>query len=418
MTYDAVIIGGGPAGATAGYYLAKSGMKALIIEKSNFPRYCVGESLLPYNMEIFKEMNFDTVLEEAGFNRKYGAIFGESDGDNITRIDFSKGMESGYDYAYQVPRDQFDELLLDHAINNGVEKRKGLVKEPLMEGDRVIGVSVELEDGSIQQIHSKVLIDASGRLFFLGKRFDMMEPDPYVDTVSVFSLFKGINTLESHHEAKKGDIIILAYNDGWFWFIPFADGRTSVGTVVYSKFYEKHKNKSNDEFFNEMVESASGRIKKLLSGAERLERHHKLKSFSTHVKQVAGPGWVTVGDSAMFVDPVYSAGVLVAMTGGKVVAGLTSKAIKANHSINETTYEPFKKALKAGYDVVLPFIYRFRNPLFQKILFNPPKDGGETAKMITTVLAGCFFDFPLIEKEHNSFWNYMDQRGINPYIPD
>ncbi len=116
MSYDAVIVGGGPAGATTAYYLARAGLNPLVIEKTQFPRYCVGESLLPYNMEIFREMGFDKILDEKGFLKKEGAIFGASVSNEINRIDFSNGMEPEFSYAYQVPRDEFDDLLLELEI--------------------------------------------------------------------------------------------------------------------------------------------------------------------------------------------------------------------------------------------------------------------------------------------------------------
>ncbi len=116
MSYDAVIVGGGPAGATTAYYLARAGLNSLVIEKTQFPRYCVGESLLPYNMEIFREMGFDKILDKKGFLRKEGAIFGASVSNEINRIDFSNGMEPEFSYAYQVPRDEFDDLLLELEI--------------------------------------------------------------------------------------------------------------------------------------------------------------------------------------------------------------------------------------------------------------------------------------------------------------
>ncbi|MDH5680768.1 MAG: FAD-dependent oxidoreductase [Spirochaetota bacterium] len=413
--YDVIIIGGGPSGSTTAYYLAKQNIKVLIVEKQTFPRYCIGESLLPYNMEIFRDMNFDQKLAKAGFMKKEGAIFGESDGENVTRIDFSKGIEPEYSYAYQVPRDQFDEMLLDHALEQGVELLKARVDDLLMENDQVNGVSITLNDGEKKELKAKLVIDASGRKFFMAKKFNLLENDPYINSVAVFALFDGIDTTSSHSKAKKGDIIILAFEHGWFWLIPFSDGRTSVGIVTDSVFYSKNKGRPLKEFFDEMVQKASGRVKMLMEKAVIHDKLHLLHNFSRHTKKVAGKGWVLSGDAAMFVDPVYSAGVLVAMTGAREIARLTAEAIKNNNSLTEETYIPFHEILNIGYDVVLPFIHCFRNTLFQRILFNPPKDSGSTVQMIITVLAGCFFKPELIKEEHDKFWEYMKMAKVTPF---
>jgi len=403
MSYDAVIIGGGPAGATTAFYLKEAGLNPLLIEKSKFPRYCVGESLLPYNMDIFQEMGFDQVLEEKGFAKKRGAVFGASVSEKINRIDFSNGLEPQYSFAYQAPRDEFDDLLLKHVKARGVEVLRGIVTNPVMQGEKVTGVTVELPDKTEHTVHAKVVVDASGRNTFLAKKFDLLEADPHIETLSVFGLFRDVAQLK---EAMPGDITILAFKHGWFWFIPFADGRTSVGVVVDYAFHQKTEKSSPQDFFNQMIQSASGRVASVMKNASLEGKMRQLQKFSKYATKKAGDGWVSIGDAAMFVDPVYSAGVLVAMQSGKLVANLTANAIAENRPLNAETYIPYEETLKSAYDTVLPFIYRFNEPYFQKLFFNPPKDG-RFMPMIVTVLSGCFFKPALIEKDNADFWRIV-----------
>jgi len=403
MSYDAVIIGGGPAGATTAYYLNKAGLNPLVIEKTQFPRYCVGESLLPYNMDIFHEMGFDKVLEEQGFMKKEGAVFGASVSKEINRIEFSNGMEPEYSYAYHVPRDEFDHLLLEHVKEKGVEVLQGAVTEPVMEGEKVTGVKVRLPDQTERTIDARVVVDASGRNSLLARKFDLLVPDPHIETVSVFGLFRDISWLK---EAKTGDIMILAFEHGWFWFIPFADGRVSVGVVVDFKFYQQYEKASPEDFFDKMIQSASGRVVSTMKNASREGKLHLLQKFSRYAKEKSGPGWVSIGDAAMFVDPVYSAGVFVAMATGRLVATLTAEAIAKETELNAETYKLYEETLDSAYNTVLPFIYRFRSPFFQKLFFYPPKNG-RFVPLVVTILSGCFFKPDLIKRDNSRFWKMV-----------
>ncbi|MEK7485058.1 MAG: tryptophan 7-halogenase, partial [Planctomycetota bacterium] len=239
----------------------------------------------------------------------------------------------------------------------------------------------------------------------IAKKFNLLVPDPQINSVAVFGLFQNIPWLP---EARKGDIMILAFNEGWFWFIPFSDGRVSVGVVTDMKFYNRYIEDPIQNFFNMMVNRAGGRVCEVMKEAVSLEEMNLLQQFSKHASRKSGPGWVLVGDAAMFVDPVYSAGVLMAMTGGREVAQLTLEAFKKGEKVNATTYAPFEEKLANGYKTVLPFIYHFRKPFFQKILFHPPKEGKYVA-LVITVLSGCFFNSQ-ITKDHATFWRYVSFR--------
>jgi flavin-dependent dehydrogenase len=391
-TWDALIIGGGPASATAAYYLARAGTRVAMIEREEFPRYAVGESLLPQNMEIFRDMGFDSTLEREGFMQKHGAVFANADGPTVGRISFADGLRPELSYAYQVPRDRFDNLLLKHARDAGAELMRTTVLDLIFEDGRAVGLQVKDGNGGSRSLRSRLVIDASGRAAFIGRKLGLMEYDTALDTASVFGLFSGV---DAPAEAKPGDITILAYDVGWFWFIPFADGRTSVGTVVDRAVYEEHPERSAEAIFDGLVERAGGRVPRLMTRARRIGDLHSLRRFNRRASRFAGPGWVLVGDAAMFVDPVFSAGVLVAMTEARMVAGIVAPLLKAGVPIGPEHFDEYGRTIESAYGILTPYIYNWRDPAFRRIFLRPPRRG-RAFRTVVSVLAGGVFEPELI----------------------
>ena len=390
---DVAIIGGGPGGATAGYYLARAGLNAVIVERQDFPRYCVGESLLPHNMEIFRDMAFDEVLEREGFLRKYGAVFGEADGSRISRINFRDGLVPECEYAYQAPRDRFDTLLLEHAKGAGAEVVAGTVNDLVTENDRVVGVEISARDGSHDRLRAQIVIDASGRQTFIGRKLGLMEPDPVIDTMSVFGVFRGVAPPEL---AEGGDIVILGFASGWFWFIPFADGRTSVGLVVDRAWYEDSPESDMEAFFDRTVaRKGNSCARGMLADAERIGDLHLLANFNRRARNFAGRGWVLVGDAAMFIDPVFSAGVLLATIEGKAAAETIAPLLARRQSVEPGHFDAYSHTVRAGYTILERYIYGWKDPAFRRFFLRPP-ESGRAVQTVTTILGGNVFDPELI----------------------
>jgi len=390
-TYQVVIIGGGPGSATAAYYLARAGVRTAMIEKEEFPRYAVGESLLPRNMGIFEDMGLAEAFERE-FLRKDGAVFANADSETFARINFADGLPSEHTYAYQVPRDRFDVILQEHACEAGAELLRGTVRGLIEEDGRTVGVAMADRDGSMRRLGAELVVDASGRGAFIGRKLGLMVHDPKLDTAAVFGLFRGV---EAPVEAKRGDVVILAFDVGWFWFIPFADGRTSVGAVVDREVYDAFPERSAEAIFAGLVRRAAGRVPELMVQAERIDDLHVLRRFNRKASRFAGPGWVLLGDAAMFVDPVFSAGVLAATTEGKLVAEIVAPLLKAGTRIDPEHFEQYTATIESGYELLFPYIVGWKDEIFRKF-FTKPGRATRTVQTVITVLSGGTFspDFP------------------------
>jgi len=399
---DVAIIGGGPGGATAAYYLARQGLRVTIIERERFPRYAVGESLLPRNLEIFRDMGFEGVLEREGFMRKNGAVFTDSRSGDWARIDFSEGLTPEFEYAYQVPRDRFDLLLQQHALDAGARLVQGTVRELTVENERVVGVTVD--NGESREVRARFVIDASGRRAFIGSKLGMMQYDARLDTASVFGLFDGV---EMPEVAVPGDIAILAYDAGWFWMIPFADGRVSLGTVVDRDVFDDLPDRAPEALFAALVERAGGRVQKLMGGVERIGDLHVLRRYNRRAARFCGPGWALVGDAAMFVDPVFSAGVLVATTEGKMVAEIVGPLLSDGRNVEPEHFDDYTNKVLAGYAVIERYIYGWKDPVFRRFFLNPPARG-RVRQAVIAILAGNLFDAELIGDADASLFRWVN----------
>ena len=407
--WDVVVIGGGPGGATGAFYLAQAGLRTLILEKETFPRYAVGESLLPYILEIFREMDFIGTMERAGFMKKFGAIFGESKAESVTRIAFSDGLQPEYHYSYMVPRDEFDTLLLEHVKTRGVHHRHASVDSLIFDGERVVGVEVTETSGAKKRIGSKLVMDASGRAAFVGRKLRLMQPDPRLDTASVFALYDGITWPDY---AEPGDPLVITFPLGWFWLIPFSDGRTSVGVVMDRTTYDDFPGGDVNAFFDEMVRQAGGRVEALVAQGRRIEELHVLRKFAKHATRLAGPGWVLVGDAAMFIDPVFAAGVYVAAHEARCAAKAAIPHLLAGTALGAEHFEAYSADVKTGYEVFARFIYSWQDPRFRKFFFGSgAKRARPLVQTITTILAGGVFDRELIARGEALFFKFAERDG-------
>src|SRR5579871_1900091 len=307
--YDTIIIGGGPGGSTAGAFLAKAGKRTLLLEREVFPRFHIGESLLPFGNDVLKESGAWPKIETAGFQRKYGAEFFVSNGSRWQRFWFARGLIPGYGETFQVERAKFDHVLLDHAASCGCEVRQGCpAKEVTREGDTW---RVKLEDG---EVRARWLIDASGRDAFLGRILGFTKkPMNITKRIATYAHFKGVYRNPGDAE---GHITIVRLEDGWFWFIPLADAKMSVGMVRTLEDLKKFGNTA-EEWFMKTVASSS-ELTRRMNGAERISEFYKTGDYSYHYEQMAFDHAIMVGDAAGFIDPIFSSGVHIATKGGQI----------------------------------------------------------------------------------------------------
>lgn len=336
-----IIMGGGPAGSTLGAILAREGCEVTLIDRAVFPRPHVGEALQPAAIELLDfHLGLGPLLAEQGFAKKYGAIYewGENqdrwsvlydprldDGTaSVTREELEGG---GFEHSYQVDRAVFDKLLIDHAKSCGVTVRYGVeAKTPILDGDRVIGVTV-VDDGREEALHADVVVDATGTRAFLGKHFSLTRQIEDLKATATWCYVTGAGGIGPPLER---DIqLIVTVPEGWVWFIPLSDERTSVGIV-------SHDRKPIDEqAFWDILSRTSLPLDDIsVEPGPRGQPFHHIKDWSYTHGRFVGPGWMMVGDAACFTDPILSGGVDFAIRGAcnaaiAVLQGATAESLGA-----------------------------------------------------------------------------------------
>lgn len=329
--YDVAIIGGGPAGAAAGTQLAKAGLKPVILEKEKFPRFCIGESLLPFGNILLKQLGVWNQMEDAGFLRKYGAEFCTGDKSRLRRFWFGQTLGASCEYSYQVERSKFDELLLNNARTHGCE---------VHEETRVIAIEnldakkmqlhCETPKGALS-IHADWIIDASGRNAFTGKKLGLRRNITQKNRrVAIYGHFEGVFRNSGKAE---GHITIARISDAWFWLIPLSGNKTSIGLVVPAERLSKSNTRTLDDVFQEAVDSTP-EVKDRMKGASKLGSLRATGDYSWKFSSFATRRVVLAGDAAGFIDPIFSSGVMLALQSSMRAAELIIRAEKSNRQLS------------------------------------------------------------------------------------
>ena len=320
--FDVIIAGGGPGGSSAATYLARAGKRVLMLEKEIFPRFHIGESLLPYNQKIFRELGVLPAIQAAGFPRKVGAQFFLGNGSISTRFVFRNGKFTREPEVVQVERAKFDHILLKHARATGADAREGwTVLKTVSDGD---GVNVEARDGEgkVHSFRAKFLIDASGRANLTGNQEGLRVVHPRLKKIAIFGHFTGV-ALDSGEAA--GDTVITRLENKWFWIIPVSKEKTSVGLVLDKDEFTASKC-TPMEVFNQWQENSpvmQGRMK----NAQLVGEIQTTADFSYFNRRLVGKRVLRIGDAAGFMDPIFSAGVYLAMWSGKLASEVVIKSL-------------------------------------------------------------------------------------------
>lgn len=321
---DVIVIGGGPAGSTAATMLARKGRRVLLFERERFPREHVGESLLPASMPLFEELGVLPALEAAGFLRKWGAVMVWGKSDEPWSWYFRE-TNRRYPHSFQVWRAQFDQILLQNSVANGVEVRQGCrVLEVLFEGNRACGVRYACDDGDEGTAYVRFVVDASGQTGLLGRTLRLRRADPYFRNLAVYCYFTGAEPVPAPDET---NIFIESYPEGWCWTIPLHTGVTSVGIVADShRGQQAIQRLGKEAYFREQIEQAPHaarrlRVAKLVSGPV------VIRDWSYVSDEVVGDGYILAGDAACFVDPLFSSGVHLALSSGVMAAAYVTTAL-------------------------------------------------------------------------------------------
>jgi len=422
---DVAIIGAGPAGSALGTYLAREGKKVIVFERELFPRFRIGESLLPLNMQLFRELGVEEEMEKR-FIRKYAANFCDRWGRRQNRYPFANAFNESYPYCYQVERAELDQLLLDNAEKNGAQVYMAwTVREVLYEGGTAVGVRAEANDGSGSvTVRCKVVADCSGRAAFVGSR-QRLKKEMTLNTRTAF--FSHFDNVARETGEREGDIQIVAFPHGWFWMIPFKGNTTSVGMVVTDNYLKirnqiaagrpgergpgKHDESNeavagreqtvNDAFLHKTIEDTAY-VAERMKGAHQKFPARSIANFSYIMDRYAGDGYVMVGDAGAFLDPVFSSGVFLTMKSAQLVAHDILRAFREN-DFTAHQFADYEKRIRSAQKIFYQFIKRWYDPAFLDLFFYP-RDIFGLKSAITTMLAADLYDPSSLRKLRLRMW--------------
>ena len=317
-TPDVVVIGGGPAGSTTSALIAQQGYRVQLFEREKFPRFHIGESLIPETYWVLGRLNMLPKMRQSRFVKKYSVQFVNAGGKLSAPFYFWDNKPHECSQTWQVVRSEFDQMMLNNAREHGVTVCEGArVLDVLFEDHRAVGVTIKTEDGPARNIRAKVVVDASGQNGLLMNRLRLRVWDPVLNKGAIWTYWEGAYRDTGRDE---GATMVLqtANKNGWFWYIPLHDNTVSVGVVAPFDYLFKSRG-SYAQTYDEEVERCPA-VKERVSTGKRVTGYFATKDYSYRSRQVSGDGWVLVGDAFGFLDPLYSSGVLLALKSGEMAA--------------------------------------------------------------------------------------------------
>jgi flavin-dependent dehydrogenase len=361
--YDVIVMGGGPAGSSIAGILAREGRQVILFEKAIFPRHHIGESLMTDTYWTFRRLGVLEKLRESPFVRKYSVQFANPAGKESRPFYFFEAVHHESAVTWQVTRAEFDHLLINHAAEQGATVHQGvLVKQVLFEGDRAVGVEVEMQDGTREKFYANVVVDATGQAAMLSNKFRWRVRDPKLKKAVLYSYFKG-----AHREPdlNGGATLVLrtqAGSGGWFWYIPLENDITSVGIVANPDYLLKGRGQDLAKIFHEEIEKCEPCRRRVEPG-ERVDKIYSILDYSYRSKHNAGNGFIIIGDAYGFLDPIYSSGVLLALKMAELAADAIHDAF--NHDdFSAARLGQYQAKLDRGIESMRKLVYAFYNDGF------------------------------------------------------
>ena len=378
--YDVAIIGGGPAGSTAATLLAQAGRRVVVYEREKFPRFHIGESLLPASMRTFDRLGVQEKLR-AAFMEKFGGEMSSSCGDEAVRFYFKDGYQSQCDRSYQVTRADFDEVLLDHAAESGAEVHEETAVQSVSFSENCVQLRIAPKNGAATEIRARYLIDASGRNSFIGAMFKLRKNYEQLHKFSLFAHYTGV----ARPEGRDGTLTRMIRGlDRWFWVIPLTQERTSIGIVLDTGNFREAR--QNPETFFEEALAEQPLLVQSMRDARRVSQVYSATDFSYRNTELAGDRWLLAGDAGGFIDPVFSSGVFLAVMSGELCADVLHRALDKPKS-GRWLFARYEKQFNQAMDVYVRFVNAWYKKEFIEVFLHP-QDLLQIPSAVNAVLGG------------------------------
>jgi flavin-dependent dehydrogenase len=387
---DVAVIGGGPAGSTAAAMLARRGYDVIALEKAHHPRFHIGESLLPMNLPLFERLGVLDKVRALGVF-KPGADFEADNERGYRTYAFARAIGDSPPHAYQVWRQDFDQMLYQHARECGADAREGHeVVNVEQRGPREARLDVRTDDGRSYSLQASYVVDASGRDALLSTRKRLRRKNVQHQSAAIFGHYRGA---ERRAGEDAGNISIYGFEHGWMWMIPLPDGVMSVGAVCRPDYLKQRKGRTV-EFLHDTLK-LNRALWQRLGSAELIGNEVRVTgNYSYDSMRMGGPGWVLIGDAFAFLDPVFSSGVYLAMSGAEQAVNVVDAALR-EPATEMALLRKLEKRQRAGMDRFSFFIYRFNNPVLRQ-MFREPRNTWQLEQSVISMLAGDLFDTPKV----------------------
>ncbi len=402
---DVVVIGGGPAGSTVSTLIAQQGYRVQLFEREQFPRYHIGESLIPETYWVLQRLGMLEKLQRSPFIRKYSVQFVNAFGKQSAPFYFHDNKPHECSQTWQVKRSEFDTMLLDNAREHGVDvHEESRILDVHLEGDRAVGVQVADKAGRVTNVPARVVVDASGQSSLLINKLKLRVSDPHLNKGAIWTYFEG-----AYRDVGKDEgatiVLSLANRQGWFWYIPLHDDLMSVGVVADFDYLFKQRRDHETTYAEERNNCPA--LQERLQQARQVAPIKATKDYTYRARQAAGNGWVLVGDAFGFLDPLYSSGVLLALKSGQLAADTIVQGLQSGDT-SEQQLRRWEPAFVEGMNRMRQLVCEYYDGFnFGKFIRQYPHHRGP----VTDLLIGDLF-----KPELDSVLSDIDQHKQNEIV--
>src|SRR5258706_1921519 len=396
---DVLIIGAGPAGSTASALLAEMGHRVLVLEREKFPRYHIGESLLPFTYQPLKRLGLVDRMKKSAFVKKYSVQFVSPSGRaSLPFYFFNRYDRETVAQTWQVLRSEFDQMLMENARVKGAEvKEETKVLELLREGDRVVGARAQAKNGEVVEYRAPITLDCTGKEAFCAVRNNWRIADPFLNKIAVWTYYQGAKRDDGIDEG--ATTVAYVPDKGWFWYIPQHNDMVSVGVVAEGKYLTRDGVKSPEAIFKREIEQNQW-IKQHLACGKQVGQHFLTSEYSHHTKHCGAEGLLLVGDAFAFLDPVFSSGVMLALKSGVMAADAVHQGI-VEGDLSPGRFAEYATTLRTGVENTRKLVYAFYDPKFSfRDLTNKYPDA---VGSVTDCLSGD------VNKDFSKLWRQVEE---------